>query len=256
MRTALVTGGSRGIGLGCARALAEAGYGVAINGLRPAPAVADVLAELRAAGAPAAIYCPGDVGDEADRQRVLDAVRGAFGCLHVLVNNAGIAPTERTDVLDTGLDSFRRLLRINCEGPYFLAQAVARWLIEQKRQDPACRGCIVNINSISATVVSTNRGEYCVSKAGLAMVTQLFAARLGEHDLPVFEVRPGLTRTDMTAGVAAKYDALIDNGLCVTPRWGLPADTGKVVVALASGAFAYSTGQVVHVDGGLTIPRL
>ena len=147
-------------------------------------------------------------------------------------------------------------MRINCEGPYFLTQSVANWMIRQKQADPDFHGCIINVNSISATVVSTSRGEYCVSKAGLAMVTQLFAARLGEFDLPVYEVRPGITRTDMTAGVTAKYDQLIADGLCVTPRWGSPDDVGKAVAVLASGAFPYSTGQVVMVDGGLTIPRL
>ena len=256
IKTAFVTGGSRGIGLGCAEHLAAAGYAVAINGMRPADQVDEVLDKLRASGAPQAIYCQGDVGEAEARERVLTQLRGAFGQLNVLVNNAGIAPAERKDVLETSPESYRSVMRVNCEGPYFLTQAVANWLIEQKQADPDFGGCIINVNSISATVVSTNRGEYCVSKAGLAMVTQLFAARLGEFGLPVFEVRPGVTRTDMTAGVTDKYDKLIAEGLCPTPRWGVPADTGRVVAALAAGAFAYSTGQVIMIDGGLTIPRL
>jgi NAD(P)-dependent dehydrogenase (short-subunit alcohol dehydrogenase family) len=256
MNTAIVTGGSRGIGLGCAKHLAAAGYALAINGMRPEDQVTEVVDELKAAGAPEVIYCQGDVGTTEGRAGIMNKVRASFGRLNVLVNNAGVAPLERNDVLETSEESYRRLMRINCEGPYFLTQAAANWLIAQKQDDSSFQGCIINVNSISATVVSTNRGEYCVSKAGLAMVTQLFAARLGEFDLPVFEVRPGVTRTDMTAGVTEKYDALIADGLCVTPRWGLPEDVGKAVAALASGAFLYSTGQVIMIDGGLTIPRL
>lgn len=256
MKTAIVTGGSRGIGLGCAHHLAAAGYSIAINGMRPADQVADVMDQLKAAGAPEVIYCQGDIGTPEGRAAIMDTTRAAFGQLNVLVNNAGVAPLERNDVLETTAESYQRLMRINCEGPYFLTQSAANWLIAQKQADPSFAGCIINVNSISATVVSTNRGEYCVSKAGLAMVTQLFAARLGEFDLPVFEVRPGVTRTDMTAGVTEKYDKLIADGLCVTPRWGVPDDVGKAVAALASGAFMYSTGQVVMIDGGLSIPRL
>lgn len=256
MKTALVTGGSRGIGYGCAEHLAQAGYAVAFNGMRPADQVADVIEKLKAAGAPEVLYCQGDVGNADDRARVLTLIREAFGTLNVLVNNAGVAPQERKDVLETTPESYERVMRINCEGPYFLTQAVANWMVEQKQADASFEGSIINVNSISATVVSVNRGEYCVSKAGLAMVTQLFAARLGEFDIPVFEVRPGVTKTDMTSGVTEKYDKLIADGLCVTPRWGFPEDVGKAVVALAGGGFMYSTGQVVMVDGGLTIPRL
>jgi NAD(P)-dependent dehydrogenase (short-subunit alcohol dehydrogenase family) len=253
---ALITGGSRGIGLGCALALAREGYRIAINGMRPADQVTDVLELIRQSGAPEVVYCQGDVGNSDDRSRILDEVRDHFGALHVLVNNAGVAPAERRDVLETTVESFHRLMAINLEAPYFLTQAVANWLIEQKQADPTFHGCIINVNSISATVVSTNRGEYCVSKAGLAMVTQLFAARLGEYDLPVYEVRPGVTRTDMTAGVTEKYDKLIADGLCVTPRWGYPEDVGKAVASLARRDFPYSTGQIIMIDGGLTIPRL
>ncbi len=252
----LITGGSRGIGLGIALTLAKERHRLAINGMRPEVQVAEVLEQLRAAGSPEVIYCQGDVGNSDDRRTILEKIRTQFGGLNFLVNNAGVAPAERKDVLETSIESFQRLMSINLEGPYFLTQAVANQLIEQKQADPSFRGGIININSISATVVSTNRGEYCVSKAGLAMVTQLFATRLGEFDLPVYEVRPGVTKTDMTAGVTEKYDRLIADGLCVTPRWGLPEDVGKAVAALARLDFPYSTGQVVMVDGGLTIPRL
>lgn len=256
MKTAFITGGSRGIGFGCAEHLAQAGYAVAINGMRPADQVTEVVEKLKAAGATKAIYCQGDVGVEADRSRVLDEIRAEFGQLNVLVNNAGVAPQERNDVLETTAESYDRVMRINCEGPYFLTQAVANWMIEQKKADESFEGSIINVNSISATVVSVNRGEYCVSKAALAMVTQLFAARLGEFGIPVYELRPGVTKTDMTSGVTDKYDKLIEEGLCVTPRWGFPEDIGKAAVALANGGFLYSTGQIIMIDGGLTIPRL
>jgi len=254
--TSLITGGSRGIGLGVALALAKEGHRIAINGMRPQEQVTEVLDQIKAAGAPEVLYCQGDVGTEEGRAAILDRIRSEFGSLNVLVNNAGVAPAERKDVLETTPESYQRVMGINLEGPYFLTQAVANWLIEQKNTDPAFEGTIINVNSISATVVSTNRGEYCVSKAGLSMVTQLFAARLGEFDLPVYEVRPGVTKTDMTAGVTEKYDKLIAEGLCVTPRWGFPEDIGKAVASLARRDFPYSTGQTIMIDGGLTIPRL
>ncbi len=256
MKTALITGGSRGIGLGCAKHLAADGFAIAINGVRPEDQVADVLAEIRAAGAPEVIYCRGDVGSPEGRDAVLSSLFSRFPHLNLLVNNAGVAPLERLDLLETTPESYQRLMRINLEGPFFLSQEIANRMIAERENDPAFEASIININSISATVVSTNRGEYCVSKAGLAMVTQLFATRLGEFGIPVYEVRPGVTRTDMTSGVTEKYDRLIEEGLCVTPRWGTPEDVGRAVAALAAGRFPYSTGQVIMIDGGLTIPRL
>ncbi|MGF1453597.1 MAG: 3-ketoacyl-ACP reductase [Opitutales bacterium] len=254
-KVALVTGGSRGIGFGCAEALAAEGFDLVINGMRDESAVPEPLSALRAFGVSVA-YAQGDIGTAEGRSNVLRVTRELFGRLNVLVNNAGVAPNERLDLLETNAESYQRLMRINCEGPFFLTQAVANWMLEQRAADPSFASCIININSISATVASVNRGEYCVSKAGLAMVTQLFAARLGEHNIPVYEVRPGITRTDMTSGVTEKYDRLIAEGLCVTQRWGEPEDTGKAVAALARGDFPYSTGQVIIVDGGLTLPRL
>ncbi len=252
---ALITGGTRGIGLGIARALAAEGCDLALNGMRPEEGVADVLDEFRSAGTDV-VYCRGNLGDAADRASMLDSVRAHYGRLNWLVNNAGVAPKQRLDLLETTEESFEHVVGTNLQGAFFLTQAVARWLVEQKKADEAFRGGIVNISSISATVVSVNRGEYCVAKAGLSMVTQLFAARLGEYGIPVYEIRPGVTRTDMTAGVTEKYDKLIADGLCVTPRWGEPADTGKAVAAFVRGDFPYSTGQVIMTDGGLTIPRL
>ena len=148
------------------------------------------------------------------------------------------------------------MISTNLKGPYFLTQSVANWMVELKAQVPNFEGSIINVSSISATVASVNRGEYCISKAGVSMATQLFAVRLAEFDIPVFEVRPGIIKTDMTEKVSQKYDDLIENGLCLTKRWGLPEDVGKTVTAIAQGNFMYSTGQVFVVDGGLTVARL
>jgi 3-oxoacyl-[acyl-carrier protein] reductase len=254
-RVALVTGGTRGIGLGVALALARERFDLCVCGLRDEPAVAEPLTALRKAGADV-LYARCDVADGAQRADLLAAIRARFVRLHVLVNNAGMAPRERRDILEAGEESFAEVLRVNLQGPYFLTQAVARWMIEQRKADPGWTGCIINVSSISATVASVSRGEYCVSKAGVSMATQLWAARLGEYNLPVYEVRPGVTATDMTAGVREKYDRLIADGLCLQRRWGTPEDVGRAVAALARGDLPYSTGQVILVDGGLTVPRL
>jgi NAD(P)-dependent dehydrogenase (short-subunit alcohol dehydrogenase family) len=254
-KVALITGGSRGIGLGIVTQLAQQGFNIAINGVRPESGVTDVLESIRALGVDV-IYCQGNVALSADRTKIFQEVKAHFGQLNILVNNAGIAPRERKDVLSTSEESFDEVLDTNLKSCYFMTQAAANWMIEQKATQADFAASIINISSISATVASVNRGEYCVSKAGISMVTQLFAARLGEHDIPVFEVRPGVIATDMTAGVKEKYDNLIAQGLCVQPRWGTPTDVGKVVGALAMGSFPYSTGQVFMVDGGLTMPRL
>ena len=254
-RVAIVTGGTRGIGLAIARRLAQEGFDLALCGLRPPEAVGEAVAGLRASGADVS-YARCDVAIRADRERLVAAVRERFGRLHVLVNNAGAAPAERRDLLEATEESFERVVAVNLRGPYFLTQAAARWMVEQTRADPAFAGCIVNVGSVSATVASANRGEYCVAKAGLAMATALWAARLGEFGIPVYEVRPGVIRTDMTAGVAEKYDRLIAGGLLVQPRWGEPDDVGRAVAMLARGDLAYSTGQVIAVDGGMGIQRL
>ncbi len=253
--TALITGGSRGIGLACAEHLATAGFDVAINGMRPASAVSEPIAHLESLGAKV-LYCQGDIGSAPARQAMIDGIRSEFGHLNVLVNNAGVAPKERKDILEATEESFDYVVGTNLKGPYFLSQLAANWMIEQKTADPDAFYAIVNVGSISATVASTNRGEYCVAKAGIAMMTSLFAARLGEHHIPVYEIRPGVIKTDMTAGVTEKYDKLIADGLCVTPRWGAPNDIGLAVASLATANFPYSTGQVIMVDGALTLPRL
>jgi NAD(P)-dependent dehydrogenase (short-subunit alcohol dehydrogenase family) len=254
-RVALVTGGTRGIGLGIARALARDGFDLVVCGRREEAQVAPALAELRSGGA-AAHYVRADVGERGERLRLVSEVRDRLGRLHLLVNNAGVGPQVRADLLEAEEASFERLLRVNLQGPYFLTQSVARWMLEQSQADAGWSGAVVFVTSVSATMASTNRGEYCVSKAGLAMASQLWAARLAEAGIPVYEVRPGIIRTDMTAPVAEKYDRLIAQGLVPQGRWGLPEDVGRVVAALARGDAPYSTGAVVTVDGGLTIPRL
>jgi 3-oxoacyl-[acyl-carrier protein] reductase len=254
-KVAFITGGTRGIGYGIATQLAAAGFDLAINGVRPGSEAAEALNALKAYGNEV-IYCRGSIASSSDREQMLRQVKEHYGKLQVLVNNAGIAPRVRNDILEATEESFDEVLSTNLKGTYFLTQKAANWMIAQKENDPAFQGCIINISSISATVASVNRGEYCLSKAGLSMATQLFAVRLGEYGIPVFEVRPGVIRTDMTAGVKEKYDRLIEEGLCVQKRWGEPEDVGKVVAALARGDFMYSTGQVIMVDGGMTLPRL
>lgn len=254
-RVALITGGSRGIGYGISKHLAENGFDIAVNGVRGEEAVTGILQELRKTGADV-LYCQGDVSLTEDRKKIIGQVKKHFGKLNVLVNNAGVAPKERKDILETSEESFDRLIATNLKSAYFLTQLAANWMIEQKKADTSFASCIINVSSISATVASVNRGEYCVSKAGLSMVTQLFAVRLGESGIPVYEVRPGIIYTDMTAGVKEKYDKLIGEGLTVQNRWGYPDDVGKAVASLALGNFPYSTGQVIMIDGGLTLSRL
>ena len=253
-KVALITGGSRGIGLGIAKELAAIGFDLAINGTRAANDIENVIAELKKFPVDV-IYCHGSIAIAGDRKKIIDEVEQHYGKLNLLVNNAGIAPRERKDILETTEESFDRLITTNLKSTYFLSQHVANWMIEQKKADLSFSSCIINISSVSATVASVNRGEYCVSKAGISMVSQLFAVRLGEFDIPVYEVRPGVIDTDMTAAVKEKYDKLFADGLAVQKRWGHPDDVGKAVSALALGNFPYSTGQVIMVDGGLTLSR-
>ena len=254
-RVALITGGSRGIGLGIAGALADCGFDLAINGLRDESQAAKALEELRSRGA-TIHYLQGDVSVPADRESIVAGVRNNFGRLDVLINNAGVAPNVRADILDATEESFDRVLGINLKGPYFLTQLAAKWMIDERRADAAFAGVIVNISSVSATEASINRGDYCISKAGISMATQLWAHRLAEFGIAVYEVRPGIIHTDMSAAVAEKYDRLIANGLTVENRWGQPADIGRAVAMLARGELTYATGNVLNIDGGLTLRRL
>ncbi len=256
MKTALITGGTRGIGFGIASKLAEEGWNLVINGVRAEASIQETLNSLRSSGVKA-VYARGDIGRAEGRSNILQVARRfAGGAIQLLVNNAGIGSPGRLDVFETTEENYDLVMAINLKGAFFLSQAIARDMAEAKRADNSFRGCIVTISSISSTVVSTNRAEYCIAKAGLSMMSQVFAARMGQYDIPVYEVRPGVIKSDMTAGVADKYDRLIEEGLNITKRWGYPEDVGKAVAALARGDFPYSTGQVLLVDGGLTVPRL
>jgi 3-oxoacyl-[acyl-carrier protein] reductase len=254
-KVALVTGGSRGIGLGIAHALAKAGFDLAINGVRDERLVAKQLATLRSEGAQVE-YCQGNISDFLSRKSIVNKVRERYGKLTVLVNNAGVAPRERGDILEATEESFDHVIGVNLKGTYFLTQEAANWMIEQKNTESSFDGCIINITSVSATMASVNRGDYCISKAGMSMVTKLFAARLGEFGISVFEIRPGIIATDMTAGVKEKYDKLFEEGLAIESRWGTAEDIGRAAAALARGDFPYATGQVVISDGGMNVPRL
>jgi 3-oxoacyl-[acyl-carrier protein] reductase len=254
-KVALVTGGSRGIGLGIAMALAEAGFTLAICGRRSQEEAQPALDAIRALS-DRSIYVRADIADGSDRADLLLTIEEQFGRLDVLVNNAGIAPRVRADILEAREESFDELIATNLKGPYFLTQAAAAWMIRQRASDAARARAIVNISSISATVASVNRGDYCISKAGIAMATRLWAVRLAEYGIGVYEVRPGIIESDMTAGVRTKYDALIEGGLLLEKRWGTPQDVGRAVRMLATGELSYATGAVLVVDGGLTLERL
>jgi NAD(P)-dependent dehydrogenase (short-subunit alcohol dehydrogenase family) len=250
---ALVTGAARGIGRGVAEKLAQEGFNIAIADILDNDGEAVTACEKRGANA---LFIKSDIGSSQSRAEIIEAVRTRFGRLNILVNNAGVAPKVRADILEATEESYDFVMNINLKGPYFLTQLAANWMIEQKMADTSCKACIINISSISATVVSPSRGEYCLSKAGVSMATQLWAARLGEFGIPVYEIRPGVIRTDMTVGVREKYDRLIAEGLCIQPRWGQPSDIANAVASFARGDFAYSTGQAVYVDGGMTVQRL
>jgi NAD(P)-dependent dehydrogenase (short-subunit alcohol dehydrogenase family) len=251
-RTALVTGGTRGIGLGIARALARDGWHLALCGVRSPDAVRGTIDDFEGR----ADYFQADVSSRIDRDRLVANVSERWGAVAGLVNNAGRAPRVRADILEASEESFEDLVRVNLQGPYFLTQAIARQMIARRSADAVFQASIVFVTSVSAEMASTGRGEYCVTKAGLAMATRLYATRLATSGIPVYEVRPGIIATDMTAPVRDAYDARIADGLVPERRWGQPEDVGRVVAALLRGDLPYSTGSVINVDGGLAIPRL
>ncbi|WFE25728.1 3-ketoacyl-ACP reductase [Solwaraspora sp. WMMD791] len=255
-RVAIVTGGSRGIGRGIVLALAAAGYDVVVNYARNADAARQVGEQVEALGR-RALLVGADVSVGADRQRLVDQTVATFGRIDLLVNNAGVAPDVRADLLDASEESFDRLIDINLKGPYFLTQQVSRAMIDMVAAGTITAPKIVIVSSISAYTASVNRGDYCVAKAGLAMTAQLYAARLAEHGINVYEIRPGIVATDMTGPVQAKYDDLIFNqGLTPIRRWGRPDDVGRAVVAVATDLLPFSTGQVLDVDGGFHLRTL
>jgi NAD(P)-dependent dehydrogenase (short-subunit alcohol dehydrogenase family) len=261
-RTALVTGASRGIGRGIALELARVGYDLVVNCVSNISAARQTAADCAAAAAAMgneirAEVCQADVSNAGDRFQLIEFCREQFGRLDLLVNNAGVAPEARADILEAGEESFDRLININVKGPYFLTQLAARWMIDQAAAAPGePRGKIVTISSISAYTASVNRGDYCVAKAALSMLTPLFASRLAEHGINVYEIRPGIIATDMTRGVSEKYEKLIGEGLTPIKRWGTPEDVGRAVAAVALDLFPFSTGEVLNVDGGFHLRRL
>jgi NAD(P)-dependent dehydrogenase (short-subunit alcohol dehydrogenase family) len=255
-KAALITGGSRGIGHGIALALARERFACVVNYAANAAAAEEVKRLIESQGGRAAIV-QGDVSNADDRRRLADEAFVAFGRLDLLVNNAGVAPTVRADILEATEESFDRLININLKGPYFLTQLIANRMIEQVQEGRIHAPKIVNITSVSAYAASTNRGDYCIAKAGLAMMTQLYAARLAEFGINVYEIRPGIIETDMTGPVKAKYDKLILEGdLAPIKRWGKPEDVARAVVAIATDLLPFSTGQVIDVDGGFQMRRL
>jgi NAD(P)-dependent dehydrogenase (short-subunit alcohol dehydrogenase family) len=251
--TALVTGAKRGIGRGVALALAASGFDVVINDLADDEEAAATAAEVAALGRQAAVVA-GDIADLDGQERLVEAAWGRFGGIECLVNNAGVSVLNRGDLLEVSVESYDRCLDTNLRGPFFLTQRIARRMLAA----PAAAGprSIVTISSISAEVASVSRGEYCISKAGLSMLSRLFALRLAEAGIGVYEVRPGIIRTAMTKPSAERLDRLIADGFTPIRRWGEPDDVGRAVATLATGGLPFSVGQVVLVDGGLTLRTL
>jgi NAD(P)-dependent dehydrogenase (short-subunit alcohol dehydrogenase family) len=259
-KVALITGGSRGIGRAIAIELARVNYDVMISYVSNARAADEACEAIRGAAVDQAARvasCRSNIANANDRAELLQRMREEFGHLELLVNNAGIAPEKRVDLLDASVARFDQMIDVNLKGPYFLTQAVASWMIEQRSAGGGdYHPAIVNISSISAYAASPERGDYCVSKAGLSMMTKLYAARLADEGINVYEIRPGIIETDMTANVKAKYDRLIDAELTPIKRWGAPEDVGRAVAAIATGSFPFSTGEVINVDGGFHLRRL
>jgi 3-oxoacyl-[acyl-carrier protein] reductase len=261
-QVALITGASRGIGRGIALQLATLGFDLVLNYRSNTDAARHTAAECLEAARNhgkkiRAELIAGDISESAVRAEIIAFLKGTFARIDLLVNNAGIAPRERLDLLAATESSFDELIAVNLKAPFFLTQAVANWMIALRpERGDEYRPKIVTISSISAYTASTNRGDYCVSKAGLSMMTALFASRLAAEGIQVFEIRPGIIATDMTAGVKEKYDQLIANGLTPIPRWGEPNDVAKAVAAIAQDLLPFSTGEVINVDGGFHLRRL
>jgi 3-oxoacyl-[acyl-carrier protein] reductase len=263
---AVITGASRGIGRGIALELAKLGYDLVINFAANAAAAKQTAADCVAAAKSVrkkirVETCQADISLAADRMKLVAFAKKRFARLDLLVNNAGVAPEVRADILEASEESFDRLMAINVRGPYFLTQLAAKWMVEQTQiTHHASRITyhpkIITISSISAYTASTSRGDYCVSKAALSMLTPLFASRLAEHGINVYEIRPGVVATDMTGPVKEKYDKLIGEGLTPIKRWGSPEDVGKAVAAIAQDLLPFSTGEVINVDGGFHLRRL
>ncbi len=254
-RAALVTGASRGIGRAIAVALAGQGWAVAINYQANTEAAGETLAQVQAAGG-TGLLVQADIAGTADRERLLRETLAGCGRLDLLVNNAGMAPRQRVDMLQMSEASYDEVMAVNLKGPFFLTQAAAKAMIELRAAGTIDNPMIVNIGSMSAYTSSTNRAEYCLSKAGMGMMTALYADRLAEYGINVYEVRPGIIDTDMTSAAKSRYDKRIAEGLTPIARWGQPEDVGRAVAAIAAGALPFSTGEVINVDGGIHLQRL
>ncbi len=254
-RCAIVTGAARGIGRAIALALGQQGWAVVISFRSSAAAAAEVQSAIEAGGG-RALCVQGDIALAADRDKLITATLEQFGRVDLLVNNAGMAPRQRTDMLDMTEASYDEVMAVNLKGPFFLTQQAARTMIDLVQRSVVSEPMIINIGSLSAYTSSINRAEYCISKAGVAMMTALFADRLAQNGIRVYELRPGIIETDMTYAVKGKYDVLISDGLTPIRRWGQPDDVAKAVVAIASGLFPYSTGEVINIDGGFHVRRL
>ena len=254
-KVALVTGGVRGIGYGISQALARDGWNLAVCGTKEPCEVVNQVAELESHKITVRYYrCI--VAEKSDREQMVENIRRDFGAVNLLANNAGVGARVRADMFEMTEENYEWLMKINLTGPFFLTQAVAKLMAEQKSKNADFSGCVINVSSISATVASVNRGEYCISKAGVSMATKLWAVRLAEYGFPVYEIRPGLIKTDMTEKVSEKYTKMIDDGILLQPRWGMPDDIGQAVAALADGRIPYATGQVLILDGGMLVERL
>lgn len=252
---ALITGGTRGIGLGIAKKLAQEGIDLALNGVRSESEVSEVLTELRKSGVRVE-YFPGNIAEKADRESVLSGVKEKIGKVNFLINNAGVAPRVRADVLEIAEEDFDHLIDINLKGTFFLTQAFANWMAEIRNSDPEIPLSIVSITSVSAVLASTNRAAYCMAKAGLSMMSKVLAVRLAEFNIPVYEIQPGVIETDMTEKVKSIYQERIEAGLTLEKRMGQPEDIGKVVATLLRGDLPYATGQILRIEGGMMVERL
>ncbi|MFX0009802.1 MAG: 3-ketoacyl-ACP reductase [Candidatus Hermodarchaeota archaeon] len=260
-KVALVTGSTHGIGRAIIRELTKLDFSVVINGAKTEKLSEDYHSELndifQGDLENRFLYIKADIRNHEDRSILIDKIKDKFQRIDVLVNNAGVAPEIRMDILETTEESYDRVMAINLKGPYFLTQSIANWMIKLKQElDNAYHPYIINISSISSFTASTNRGEYCLSKAGMTMMTKLFAVRLADFGIPVYEISPGIIDTPMTEKVKDKYNKLIAEGITPIKRWGKPEDVAKSVIAIVTGLLPYSTGSIIEIDGGFHLQRL
>jgi 3-oxoacyl-[acyl-carrier protein] reductase len=254
-RVALVTGGSRGIGFGIAKKLAQEGIDLAINGVRAESDAANSLAELRSFGVRVE-YVQGNIGTSEGRKGIIQGLRDKFGAIDILVNNAGVAPKVRSDVFEISEEDYDYVVDINQKGTFFMTQAIAKWMAEAKQANPERLFTIITVTSVSAVMASIHRASYCMSKVAASMMSTVMAIKMAEFDIPVYEIRPGVIETDMIEAVRESYHKAVKSGFTLEQRMGMPEDIGKVAAALVRGDLPYSTGQIISVDGGMTVQRM